>query len=73
MEKSTVVPKGLKLEEMKEVDKGLELRVSTIATKVECSKCGEKTSQVHSNYRRTIKDLPCFGLVVYLVLLYCFK
>lgn len=68
MEKSTVVPKGLKLEEMKEVDKGLELRVSTIATKVECPKCGEKTSQVHSNYRRTIKDLPCFGLVVYLVL-----
>ncbi|MBK7996554.1 MAG: ISL3 family transposase [Blastocatellia bacterium] len=68
MEKSTVVPKGLKLEEMKEVDKGLELRVSTIATKVECPKCGEKTSQVHSNYRRIIKDLPCFGLVVYLIL-----
>jgi transposase len=61
-----IIPEGFELEQMRGEGDNLILNLIRTQIKAECPKCGVESFHIHSRYIRIIKDLPCFGLSVYL-------
>jgi len=45
------------------------ITLTPVAESCPCPFCGQRSSRVHSHYRRTLQDLPAHGQVIWLVLL----
>jgi transposase len=55
---------SLELERLEISQHHLTLLVSTTATRTQCPLCGCVSDRVHSQYTRTLADLPCHGVPV---------
>lgn len=60
--------KGLELTHMERQEDQLVLRVSATSPSAVCPLCQQPATRLHSRYRRVVKDLPCVGQQVRLIL-----
>ncbi len=70
MEMPQVVPlgDGLELIHLERGDDHLRLHVTSTSRSCSCPLCGQLATRLHSRYRRVVKDLPCAGQHVQLIL-----
>jgi transposase len=70
METSQFFPlgEGLELTQMEHHEDQLVLHVTAISPSAVCPLCGLPATRLHSRYRRAVKDLPCAGQHVKLIL-----
>ena len=70
MELSQLVPlgEGLELTHLERADASLRLHVTSTSRSCLCPVCGQPSTRLHSRYRRVVKDLPCVGQHVQLIL-----
>jgi transposase len=70
MELSQLVPlgEGLELTHLERADDSLRLHVTSTSRSCLCPVCGQPSTRLHSRYRRVVKDLPCAGQPVQLIL-----
>ena len=70
MELSQLVPldEGLELTHLERAENSLRLHVTSTSTGCLCPVCGQPATRLHSRYRRVVKDLPCMGQLVQLIL-----
>lgn len=70
MEMSYVFPlgEGLELTQMERNEEKLILHVRATSSRALCPLCAQPATRLHSRYRRAVKDLPCTGQQVQLIL-----
>jgi transposase len=59
---------ALALDQIHLAPASLTLTVRTTAASASCPQCQHNSTRVHSRYRRTLSDVPCTGLTLYLEL-----
>jgi transposase len=59
---------GLELTEMERQEDQLVLHVMATSRSARCPLCHQPATRLHSRYRRLVKDLPCTGQQVQLIL-----
>jgi len=59
---------GLELTEMERQEDQLVLHVTATSSTPLCPLCAQPATRLHSRYRRVVKDLPCAGQQVHLIL-----
>lgn len=59
---------GLELTSLERADDSLRLHVTSTSKNCLCPICGQAATRLHSRYRRVVKDLPCAGQSVLLIL-----
>jgi transposase len=59
---------GLELTRMEQGEGQLVLHVTAISSSALCPLCHQPATRLHSRYRRVVKDLPCAGQRVQLIL-----
>jgi transposase len=59
---------GLELTSMEMEDGQLRLHVTATSRISACPLCGQPATRMHSRYSRVVKDLPCIGQQVQLIL-----
>src|SRR5579863_5396810 len=59
---------GLELAQMEQQGDQLVLHVTAISPSALCPLCQQPATHLHSRYRRVVKDLPCAGRQVKLIL-----
>lgn len=59
---------GLELTQMERHEDQLVLHVTATSPSAVCPQCGQPATRLHSRYRRVVKDLPCTGQAVRLIL-----
>jgi transposase len=59
---------GLELTEMERQEDQLVLHVMATSRSARCPLCNQPATRLHSRYRRLVKDLPCTGQQVQLIL-----
>ena len=59
---------GLELTHLERGDDHLRLHVTSTSSSCSCPVCGQPATRLHSRYRRMVKDLPCAGQQVQLIL-----
>jgi len=59
---------GLELTHLERGDDHLRLHVTSTSSSCSCPVCGQPATRLHSRYRRVVKDLPCAGQQVQLIL-----
>jgi transposase len=70
MEMSQFLPlgDGLELTDLEREDDQLRLSITSTSSSCSCPVCGQPATRLHSRYRRVVKDLPCAGQQVQLIL-----
>ncbi len=70
MELSQLIPlsEGLELTHLERAEKSLRLHITSTSERCLCPVCGQAATRLHSRYRRVVKDLPCAGQQVQLIL-----
>ena len=63
MEKSPFLPlpEGMVIDQVEPTEAGLRVRVRSTRPTAPCPGCGNLSDHVHSQYQRTVKDVPCAG------------
>jgi transposase len=59
---------GVELTEIERQGDQLVLHVTATSSHALCPLCAQPATRLHSRYRRVVKDLPCAGQPVYLIL-----
>src|SRR5579859_3865582 len=62
------LPEGMKIEQIQITTTGLLIQVAATTPTSCCPLCGEPSSSIHCHYRRTLRDAPCVGQRVQLLL-----
>ncbi len=62
------LPEGILIEQIQITENGLVIQVVTTALTSCCPLCFEPSSSIHCHYRRTLRDVPCAGRRVQLIL-----
>ena len=62
------VGEGLELTQTERLEGQLALHVTATSPSALCPLCQQPATRLHSRYRRTVKDLPCAGQRVRLIL-----
>lgn len=62
------LPQGMQIDQLQEVEN--EVSITVIATHLtsSCPLCRQPSSSIHSRYRRTVRDAPCAGRRIRLIL-----
>jgi transposase len=70
MEASQFFPlgEGLELTQMEQHEDQLVLHVTATSPSALCPLCQQPSARLHSRYRRVVKDLPCVGQHIRLIL-----
>jgi transposase len=58
---SSLVPKGLVVESVNELEYNIKVTVQSAEAVAACPSCGVISRRVHSRYNRQVADLPCTG------------
>ena len=62
------LPEGMRIEQIQITENGLVIQVVATAPTSCCPLCAQPSSSLHCHYRRTLRDVPCAGRRVQLVL-----
>jgi transposase len=62
------LPEGLQIEQIHITETGLVIEVVATTPTSCCPSCSEPSSSIHCHYRRTLRDVPCGGRPVQLLL-----
>lgn len=62
------LPEGMKIEQIQITENGLVIEVAATTPPSCCSLCREPSSSIHCHYQRTLRDVPCAGRWVQLLL-----
>src|SRR5712692_1963304 len=62
------LPEGMRIEQIQITENGLVIEVVATSPTSCCPLCSEASSSLHCHYRRTLRDVPCAGRRVQLVL-----
>jgi transposase len=62
------LPEGLQIEQIQITETGLVIEVVATTPTSCCPSCSEPSSSIHCHYRRTLRDVPCGGRPVQLLL-----
>nr|HET6904951.1 ISL3 family transposase [Ktedonobacteraceae bacterium] len=62
------LPEGMQIEQIQITETGLEIQVAATASTSSCPLCSEISSSIHCHYQRTLRDAPCAGRRVQLLL-----
>src|SRR5438132_120978 len=62
------LPEGMLIEQIQITENGLIIAVATTSPTSCCPLCSEPSSSIHCHYHRTLRDVPCAGRCVQLVL-----
>ena len=62
------LPEGLLIDQVEQTDAQLTVTVISARSEAACPACGCLSEHVHSQYQRTVKDVPCGGRKVVLQL-----
>ena len=70
MEKTPLLPlpEGMLIDQIHITENGLTIAVVATHPEACCPLCSERSSSVHSHYRRVLRDVPCGGRQVQLLL-----
>lgn len=70
MEETTLLalPEGMKIEQIQITATGLLIQVAATTPTARCPLCCESSSSIHCHYHRTLRDVPCAGRRVQLLL-----
>ena len=70
MEETTLLslPEGMRIEQIQITENGLVIVVVATTPTSCCPLCTEPSSSIHCHYRRTLRDTPCAGRRVQLLL-----
>ena len=60
------LPEGLRVEQIESQGDLLVIAVVSVRPSSCCPVCAQTSSQIHSQYRRTLRDVPCGGRKVIL-------
>lgn len=63
------LPDGMLIEQIQLTETGLSVAVIATHAASRCPVCAESSSSIHSRYRRVLRDVPCGGRQVQLVLI----
>src|SRR5260221_3974109 len=62
------LPEGIQIEQIQITETGLVIEVAATPPTSCCPSCSEPSSSIHCHYRRTLRDVPCGGRPVQLLL-----
>ena len=62
------LPEGMQIEQIQITETGLVIQVAATAPTSSCPLCSEISSSIHCHYQRTLRDAPCAGRRVQLLL-----
>src|SRR5438552_18456248 len=62
------LPEGMRLDQIQITEHGLMITVVAISPTSCCPLCSELSSSIHCHYQRTLRDVPCAGRQVQLIL-----
>ncbi len=62
------LPEGMRIEQIQIAENGLVIAVAATAPTSCCPLCSEPSSSIHCHYRRVVRDAPCAGRQVQLLL-----
>jgi transposase len=62
------LPEGMKIEQIQITATGLLIQVAATTPTSRCPLCSEPSSSIHCHYHRTLRDVPCAGRHVQLLL-----
>ena len=62
------LPEGMLIEQIQIADNGLVITVEATSPTSCCPCCFQASSSIHCHYRRVLRDVPCAGRCVQLVL-----
>ncbi len=63
------LPEGMLLDQIQMTENGLSITVVATSATSSCPLCSEISSSIHCHYRRTLRDAPCAGRRVQLLLI----
>jgi len=62
------LPEGIVVDQIQITEQGLLIEAVATAPTARCPACSEVSSSIHCHYRRTLRDVPCVGRQVQLLL-----
>ncbi len=62
------LPEGIQIEQIRIIENGLVIEVAATTPTSCCPLCSQPSSSIHWNSRRTLRDAPCAGRPVQLLL-----
>src|SRR5919199_1461002 len=62
------LPEGMQIEQIQITENGLVIQIAATTPTSCCPLCSEPSSSIHCHYRRTLRDAPCAGRRVQLLL-----
>src|SRR5712692_7172724 len=62
------LPEGIQIEQIQIIENGLVIEVASTTPTSCCPLCSEPSSSIHCHYRRILRDAPCAGRRVQLLL-----
>jgi transposase len=62
------LPEGMQIDQIQITENGLVIEVVATTPTSCCPLCSEPSSSIHCHYRRTLRDAPCAGRRVQLLL-----
>jgi len=62
------LPEGMQIEQIQITENGLVIQIAATTPTSCCPLCSEPSSSIHCHYRRTLRDAPCAGQRVQLLL-----
>ncbi len=62
------LPEGIQIEQIRVIENGLVIEVAATTPTSCCPLCSQPSSSIHCHYRRTLRDAPCAGRPVQLLL-----
>src|SRR5689334_21339281 len=62
------LPEGMQIEQIQSTENGLVIQIAAMPPTSYCPLCSEPSSSIHCHYRRTLRDAPCAGQRVQLLL-----
>ena len=62
------LPEGMQIEQIQITENGLVIQIAATTPTSSCPLCAESSSSIHCHYRRTLRDAPCAGRRVQLLL-----
>src|SRR6266576_4374705 len=70
MERASLLalPEGMQIEQIQVTENGLMIQIAATTPTSCCPLCSEPSSSIHCHYRRTLRDAPCAGQRVQLLL-----
>ena len=62
------LPEGMRIDQITLTENGLLIEIAATSATSCCPSCSQPSSSIHCHYRRTLRDAPCAGRRVQLVL-----